>query len=324
MKIEGNESLIGRFRGKHGKKNLINSLCRQQIIAGDRVLATEFAEAGELMYYPSGESVMSQGSSDSDLYFLLSGQVRITINSRNVAIRTAGEHVGEMALIDPTAKRSATVSSTVPVIVLRISEAQVFQIASRYPDVWRRMAAELSRRLRLEYATLYDMAVFDGLTRIHNRTFFMAWAEIEFTRAIRMHTPFSIALVDIDFFKMFNDTFGHDAGDFILKAVANLGEKNIRKSDVWARWGGEEFILALPDTNEAEALRLSDGLRMIVERHKAVYEDNQLNVTVSVGISTYDGISASSIDEIVKEADKALYTSKKAGRNRATLFENKT
>lgn len=174
----------------------------------------------------------------------------------------------------------------------------------------------------LEHAKLYDMAVFDGLTQIHNRTFFVAWAETEFARALRMSTPVSITLFDIDFFKKFNDTFGHNAGDVVLKTVANLVENNVRKSDVWARWGGEEFILALPDTNGVEALRISDGLRLLIERHHAVYEGNQLDVTVSAGISTYDGIDAMSIDEIVEEADKALYTSKKAGRNRVTFFRD--
>ncbi len=174
----------------------------------------------------------------------------------------------------------------------------------------------------LEHAKLYDMAVFDGLTRIHNRTFFIAWAETECARALRMNTPLSITLFDIDFFKKFNDTFGHEAGDVVLKTVAKLVENKVRKSDVWARWGGEEFILALPDTNGAEALRISDGLRLLIEGHHVAYEGNQLNITVSAGISTYDGIDAMKIDEIVKEADNALYTSKKAGRNRVTLFRD--
>ena len=141
----------------------------------------------------------------------------------------------------------------------------------------------------LEHARLYDMAVFDGLTHIHNRTFLVAWAETEFARALRMRTPLSITLFDIDFFKKFNDTFGHNAGDVVLRTVANLVENNVRKSDVWARWGGEEFVLALPDTNGVEALRISDNLRLLIERHHAVYEGNRLNVTVSAGISTYDG-----------------------------------
>ena len=84
----------------------------------------------------------------------------------------------------------------------------------------------------LDHAKLYDMAVFDGLTRIHNRTFFIAWADTEFARALRMSTPLSITLFDIDFFKKFNDTFGHEAGDVVLKTVANLVENNVRKSDV--------------------------------------------------------------------------------------------
>jgi diguanylate cyclase (GGDEF)-like protein len=266
---------------------------------------------------------MSQGGSDSDLYFLLGGQVRITINGRNVALRTAQEHVGEMAVIDPTASRAATVSSTVPVTALRIPEAQVFRIASRYADVWRRMAAELSRRLRLEHAKLYDMAVVDGLTQIHNRTFFMEWAEIEFARALRTRTPFSIALFDIDFFKTFNDTFGHNAGDAVLKAVAVLVDRSVRHSDVWARWGGEEFILALPNTNVAKALRISDGLRSLIEMHHFDFEGDQLKVTMSVGISTYNSIDAKRIDEIIKEADDALYESKKAGRNCVAVFGGK-
>jgi polar amino acid transport system substrate-binding protein len=137
-----------------------------------------------------------------------------------------------------------------------------------------------------------------------------------------MSTSLSIALFDIDFFKKFNDTFGHEAGDVVLKTVAKLVEGNVRKSDVWARWGGEEFILALPDTNGVEAFRISDGLRLLIERHHVEYENNRLNVTVSVGISTYDGIDAIGINEIVREADEALYNSKKAGRNCATLFRN--
>ena len=121
---------------------------RQQVVAGDRAIAQAFSEAGKLQEFPAGATVIQQGASDSDLFLILSGNLQISINGRSVATRGPDRHVGEMALIDPLACRSATVVASEPSTLLRITETKVVALAHQYPDVWRRFAVELANRLR--------------------------------------------------------------------------------------------------------------------------------------------------------------------------------
>ena len=141
-------SIIPRFTGTAGRRNLLAAICAQQAVAGDTSLARRLIAVGSLHEHPSGRMIMRQGDTDNDIYLIVSGSVSIVINKREIAVRTAGAHVGEMALLDPTARRSATTITREKTVALKVSEAGVTRIARDYPDYWRRLALELATRLR--------------------------------------------------------------------------------------------------------------------------------------------------------------------------------
>jgi CRP/FNR family cyclic AMP-dependent transcriptional regulator len=141
-------SIIPRFSGHAGRRNLFAAICAQQSVAGDAPLARRLINAGSLHELPEGRTISRQGDTDNDIYMIVAGSVGIVINKREVAVRSSGTHVGEMALLEPTARRSATMVTKERTVVLKLSEVDVTRIARRYPDYWRRLAVELGSRLR--------------------------------------------------------------------------------------------------------------------------------------------------------------------------------
>lgn len=137
-----------RFVGRAGKRRLVETLKAQPLIAREEALARSVSRVGALAEYAPGGVLMQQGAPDNDLFLILSGTVSIRINNREVATRTAGAHVGEMALVDPLAKRSATAVAIEPTVVLRIDEHAFTKLATASPDLWRRVAGEIAQRLR--------------------------------------------------------------------------------------------------------------------------------------------------------------------------------
>jgi CRP/FNR family transcriptional regulator, cyclic AMP receptor protein len=140
--------LIERFRGEHGQRLLKDALSRQSLLQGLPRAVGELIDAAALVDYATGSEIIQQDAADNDIYFLLSGRVSIIINMRLVNTRSSGQHVGEMALIDPSARRSATVVALEETVVARINEPAFAAVANRTPELWRRLAIELADRLR--------------------------------------------------------------------------------------------------------------------------------------------------------------------------------
>lgn len=177
-----------------------------------------------------------------------------------------------------------------------------------------------------ELETLYmgnlgSAAHTDALTKIYNKRYLMEVLEVEFKRAKSLHTDFSILFFDLDHFKKVNDTYGHDAGDYVLKEFAALVRSNhIRPKDVFARYGGEEFILLLANTGIKDAMEIAERVRAAIETHVFLYEGKRLSVTTSMGIAELKtGIE--SAQTLLKHADQALYAAKNAGRNRIVVAD---
>lgn len=137
-----------RFTGRGGKARLLDALRTQILVAGDRAVATKLVKHATISYCKLGRVLMIQGDSDNDIYFILSGAVSVIVNDREIATRRAGEHVGEIALIDTTALRSATIRTLEPTCVARVSEQEFTRIAKKHPDLWRRIAVSIAQRLR--------------------------------------------------------------------------------------------------------------------------------------------------------------------------------
>ena len=140
--------MINRFRGAEGRDRLISALRQQTIIHDNETLSRKLANRTEILPLELGDALIIQGEADNDLYFILAGRLSIIVNGREIAIRESGQHVGEMALIDPSATRSASVITIEQTVVAKISEASFRPLANEYPRVWQLIATELAKRLQ--------------------------------------------------------------------------------------------------------------------------------------------------------------------------------
>ncbi len=140
--------MLDRFKGKKGRRLVVESLRGQSIIGNDRSLAEAVADSAEILGYASGDTIIRQEGSDNEIYFLLAGTSVVLVNGRDVARRPAGTHVGEMALVDPSKPRSASVVAEEVVVVARVSEPKFSKLATRFPRLWRNIALEMGDRLR--------------------------------------------------------------------------------------------------------------------------------------------------------------------------------
>lgn len=166
-----------------------------------------------------------------------------------------------------------------------------------------------------DFEQQYRLATTDGLTELYNHRYFQEQIRMQVEQSKRYNNNFSLIIIDIDFFKKFNDTFGHQSGDAVLRQVAQTLKKNVRATDIVCRYGGEEMSIILPNTGKDEALSTAQKIcERVANRKFKLSGDRETNVTISLGVSTFpfDGNSASAI---IEEADKRLYNAKHNGRN---------
>jgi len=178
---------------------------------------------------------------------------------------------------------------------------------------------ERTKELHLKNKELLKLSITDKLTGLYNRLKLDNVLQENMDRAFRYNTIFSVIIIDIDFFKNINDTFGHQVGDDVLKESAKLLKNNIRKVDLIGRWGGEEFLIVCPQTPLSGAKVLALELNKIIKNYK--FTTYAKNVTISIGCACYKPKVTSTYDEIVSNADKALYVAKENGRDRVEVFE---
>ena len=164
---------------------------------------------------------------------------------------------------------------------------------------------------------IYRRATIDAGTQLFNKRYLLDTLEAEF-HSSRVHgRPLSVIYFDLDYFKKVNDTHGHDCGDFILREVAQIAKSCVRKGDTLGRYGGEEFVVVLPNASARVATELAERLRSAVEAHDFVYEGNTLKQTISVGVSN-NRAQFRTYHDLLADSDRKLYKSKQDGRNRVT------
>ncbi|MFO0596327.1 MAG: GGDEF domain-containing protein [Myxococcaceae bacterium] len=162
---------------------------------------------------------------------------------------------------------------------------------------------------------IYRMTTVDGLTQVFNRRYFEDAIDRELSRSRRYARPLSLVMIDIDHFKKINDSFGHLAGDAVLKEVAHVIRSRTRREDVLARYGGEEFALLLPEIDLRGATHLAEKVRKLVEKHTFTFDGEDIDVTLSAGVATVQKKGEDS-QELIRKADEKLYEAKTTGRNR--------
>lgn len=168
--------------------------------------------------------------------------------------------------------------------------------------------------------TLEQMTNYDNLTSLYNRLYVEKQIDFEFNKAKRYGNIFSVVFFDIDKFKLVNDEHGHLAGDEVLKKVAENIKMQLRSSDILGRYGGEEFLVLLPETSLANASSLSQRLRMNIEKMTTRYKDTEIKITISLGVVQFRA-DINNYLQMIHEADIALYHSKQNGRNAVTQYK---
>ena len=183
----------------------------------------------------------------------------------------------------------------------------------------------LAKELEAKNKILDSLANIDGLTGVYNHRFFQTALDREISRSMRNDSYISILFIDIDHFKKFNDTYGHQVGDFILREFATTIKQNIRQYDTLARYDGEEFVIILPETSTENALAVAEKIRALIEGK--VFKDNveEYHVTASIGQTCTKPAVEDQFDknEFINQADQALYEAKQKGRNRVSMYTPK-
>lgn len=181
--------------------------------------------------------------------------------------------------------------------------------------------SEITEKKKLEFElkrigeVLLELASIDSLTQIYNRRHFQHLVEVEIERCRRSSLDACLLMVDLDYFKRVNDTYGHAAGDEVLKHFAATVKQQLRLYDIFGRFGGEEFAVFLPETDFNEARSIAERIRSVVSEMKVHVQEFSISTTVSVGLSQFSKTN-SSLDNLTRDADRKLYKAKSAGRNR--------
>lgn len=203
-------------------------------------------------------------------------------------------------------------------ILLRLENKQAFTVEDLqfFEDLAGRAA------LAIENARLYEevqkLSLTDPLTGLYNRRGMQSLSESELSRARRLHQQVAVVLVDIDHFKRVNDSFGHPVGDEVLQAVAGRLRSSLRNQDVLSRYGGEEFVILLPECCPVMGATIAERLRLLFDKQPVKTQAGSVNITVSLGIAIGEPLS-NNLDDMLERADQALYRAKQAGRNRVEV-----
>ena len=180
----------------------------------------------------------------------------------------------------------------------------------------------ITKERALMLARLQDLAITDGLTKLYNSRYFYKQLDSEVNRAKRYNHPLTLLFMDIDYFKRYNDTYGHLEGDKVLVSIGKIIKSCLRKMDTAYRYGGEEFTVILPETNRGEVMTVAKRIKDAMENEKfSPQSEKSISITISIGATEY--CPGERISALVQRADKAMYLSKQRGRNQiSTLFSD--
>jgi diguanylate cyclase (GGDEF)-like protein len=208
---------------------------------------------------------------------------------------------------------------SVPLGVIVLAGAEDFDEQSLRLLELLRPGLGLAMNNALVHDRLQRLAAIDPLTGIYNRRFGMARLHEEFSRAVRDNTPLGVLMLDIDHFKLVNDTYGHLVGDRVLVHIAKVARSVMREGDILVRYGGEEFLAILPAASKEDGRQVAERLRRLIEETSIKDGNQNIRVTISAGATAFPENSVDGEQDLIQVADEALYTAKETGRNRVVM-----
>jgi len=297
-----------------------------EIVLG-QLLFNEHKQWGHLFEereFQAGQVLFHEDGAGDSAYIILSGMLAVVVGDFSAPIvlgcRKKEQSIGEMALLEDS-PRSASIVALEPVRLMEISR-QNFQILLKESVTFSQgILRLLSMRLR-EASLAFESAtvekIKDPLTGLYNRRYMEIMLTHELQRAERSGYQVSLIMMDIDHFKKLNDTYGHPAGDEVLRSLADLMKSQIRRADVACRYGGEEFLIILPESSIEIASERAELLRSTFAELQVEYEGQTMQGKLSLGVAVFPDHAATP-KQLVQIADKALYQAKTGGRNRVIL-----
>lgn len=273
----------------------------------------------------TGDVLLRPNESNATIYMLADGRLHVLLEEDAEPLVTLdpGECVGELSLIDENTT-SAFVIAASEARLLTIGRATLWNLLSGSQNLAHNLLAMLARRSRVDKARLRageqerkqweQAALVDTVTGLNNRRWFEIAFDHQLERARMNADPVSLLMLDVDYFKRFNDDYGHPAGDSALRTIAGCLREHLRPTDLVARYGGEEFAILLPGTPHTAAQSVAERLRTAVaEAQLAVDSASPASVTVSIGLAQAE--PSHTLMKLLSKADAALYRAKAAGRN---------
>jgi diguanylate cyclase (GGDEF)-like protein len=274
-----------------------------------------------------GELLLSPGEKNEHVFIVLSGSLNVHVGSPDAPVlctMDVGACVGEMSIIEDR-DPSAFVLGAEPTHLLLIHQSVLWDMVNASHEFAKNLLIVLSERVRSHNRVIADSygelrkferhATTDALTGLNNRHTMEESFEREITRCEKDDASVSLIMIDIDNFKVFNDQFGHVAGDRALSAVASILKHQFRPRDVLVRFGGDEFAILLPEVNEASALSVADRVRLAVCGDTGDGSDSLIQIPIRISMGVAEHRHGSSLSSLIRAADAVLYRAKNAGRN---------
>ena len=274
-----------------------------------------------------GEMLLSPGEKNEHVFIVLSGSLNVHVGSPDapvLATMDVGACVGEMSIIEDR-DPSAFVIGGEPTHLLLIHQSVLWDMVNASHEFAKNLLIVLSERVRSHNHVIADSygelrkferhATTDALTGLSNRHTMEELFEREINRCEKDDNPISLIMIDIDNFKVFNDHFGHVAGDRALSAVAAILKHQFRPRDVLVRFGGDEFAILLPEVDEELGITIADRVRQIVSGDTGDGSDSLIQIPIKISMGVSEHKKGDSLSLLIRAADAALYRAKHAGRN---------